>query len=164
MVTKRPSTLIKPSSEEMFWSKVNKTLGCWIWKGYVTKGGYGTLTVNSITTFAHRFSWELHNGPIPYGLYVLHKCDNPSCVNPSHLYLGTQADNLVDMVQRNRTWWGKVRPGVTQKNNKLFLYQREQIKDRFRKGESGVNLVMEFKVNPSLIQRIRMEAFRRVSK
>ena len=158
----RPTTLIRPSSEEMFWDKVNKTSGCWIWKGYITKGGYGTLTVNSITTFAHRFSWELHSGLIPFGFYILHNCDNPSCVNPNHLYLGTQADNLADMVQRNRTGWGKIRPGITYENSKLFLYQREQIKDRLRKGENVLSLATEFGVTSSLIYRIRLEAFRRV--
>ena len=69
--------------------------GCWLWLG-PTNRGYGSLWYSWIKSLAHRVSWELFRGPIPDGLYVLHKCDIKCCVNPDHLYVGTQADNIQD--------------------------------------------------------------------
>jgi hypothetical protein len=81
--------------------------GCHIWTGHVTRRGYGLLIDGQRSTKvvkrpAHRVSWELHNGPIPDGMSVLHKCDVPACVNPEHLFLGTQADNMRDMDAKGR--------------------------------------------------------------
>lgn len=90
-----------------FWKKVQKGQGCWIWTAYRDRKGYGQLRVNGICHYAHRFSWELHYGPIPDGLWVLHKCDNPACVNPKHLYLGKSENNIKDMVDRDRTAKGQ---------------------------------------------------------
>jgi len=89
-----------------FWAKVNKTPTCWLWTAHRHyRTGYGSFARGGQYgghVGAHRFSWELHNGPIPKGLSVLHKCDVPACVNPNHLFLGTQVDNLKDMVAKNR--------------------------------------------------------------
>lgn len=86
-----------------FWSKVRKSKGCWIWTAAASGvGDYGYFWSGSAMVRAHRFSWELHNGPIPEGLKVLHACDVPLCVNPSHLFLGTMQDNSDDMVQKGR--------------------------------------------------------------
>lgn len=88
--------------EIRFWEYVNKTDGCWLWTGHKTKG-YGAISSSSDKYIAaHRFSWILHNGNIPKGLCVLHRCDNPSCVNPDHLFLGTLKDNTQDMVSKGR--------------------------------------------------------------
>lgn len=90
--------------EIRFFSKV-KIAGlneCWEWQAYKNKFGYGLFNVNYYATMAHRVSWELNNGPIPKGLYVLHKCDNPCCVNPNHLWLGTYKDNMRDCVAKGR--------------------------------------------------------------
>lgn len=91
-------------SEERFWAKVDKRTDeeCWNWMGFKTKAGYGQLTVCQQLLYAHRFSWELKNGKVPEGRYLCHKCDNPSCVNPEHLYAGTQKDNMKDMSIRKR--------------------------------------------------------------
>jgi hypothetical protein len=78
--------------------------GCWLFIGSLGSNGYGKLKgVRARTTImAHRYSWEAHNGPIPRGLFVLHRCDQPSCVNPDHLFLGTHVDNMTDMVKKGR--------------------------------------------------------------
>jgi hypothetical protein len=76
---------------------------CWMWNGYRIKGRYGHFNAgNKKMLLAHRFSWVHFNGDIPEGLYVLHKCDVPYCVNPNHLFLGTQQDNMDDMVRKGR--------------------------------------------------------------
>lgn len=76
--------------------------GCWIWIGGKTSDGYGKFYLNGIKRRAHRVAWVIRNGQIPEGLNVLHNCDNPSCVNPDHLFLGTQIDNIIDMVSKGR--------------------------------------------------------------
>ncbi|RLB66252.1 MAG: hypothetical protein DRH08_06660 [Deltaproteobacteria bacterium] len=94
---------------ERFWNRVDKQAdnGCWEWQGHKGKGGYGTVRYGGKAVLAHRFSYELANGPIPKGYLIRHSCDNPACVNPEHLLAGTQADNMKDMVDRRR--WGDPR-------------------------------------------------------
>jgi hypothetical protein len=85
-----------------FWSRVNKTDTCWLWTGYVQAYGYGTLIIDKRMQMAHRVSYEMAYGPILPGLFCLHHCDTPACVRPDHLFLGTQGDNMRDMVSKNR--------------------------------------------------------------
>lgn len=91
--------------EIRFWLKVKKLKklnGCWIWKACRDKNGYGKMTVNTKDERAHRFSWKIHFGEIPEKYFVCHKCDNPSCVNPGHLFIGTARDNNRDMIIKKR--------------------------------------------------------------
>lgn len=79
--------------------------GCWLWSGGINERGYGIIGLGTRemgVAKAHRVSWEQHNGPLPDGANVLHKCDTPACVNPDHLFLGTLADNARDMVRKGR--------------------------------------------------------------
>lgn len=76
--------------------------GCWIWMLSLNADGYGSLCIDKMFKRAHRLSWELHKGEIPIGMSVLHKCDIPACVNPDHLFLGTQSDNMKDMYAKER--------------------------------------------------------------
>jgi len=98
---------------ERFWSKVDKdtSSGCWLWTAGKTPLGYGIFQVKTEKCMgwghwksvrAHRFAWELTYGLIPEGMNVLHKCDNPPCVRPTHLFLGTQKDNVRDMIHKGR--------------------------------------------------------------
>ncbi len=97
---------MKKTLKERFdekWIPVTET-GCWLWTAHVRTKGYGRIIVNCKVKHAHRVSWELHKGPIPDGLCVLHKCDVPSCVNPDHLWLGTDKDNTQDMIKKGRKY------------------------------------------------------------
>ncbi len=99
--------IITPAIER-FWKLVKKTETCWIWVGKgKSGGGYGQIKIKGKNVSAHRFSYELHNGRIPkgdgyHGTCVLHTCDNRLCVNPQHLWLGTNADNIHDMERKGR--------------------------------------------------------------
>lgn len=87
-----------------FWKHVKKTDQCWEWIGAVTrkKKGYGRINENGKMRVAHRVAYELCIGPIPEGMRVLHSCDNSRCVNPDHLFLGTQQDNMIDCSKKDR--------------------------------------------------------------
>lgn len=98
----------RESPEYRFWKHVRKTDGCWEWTGYLSRG-YGRLRLNDkrrSRVMAHRFSWELHRGPIPGGMLVCHHCDNPRCVRPDHLFIGTHSDNSLDSVAKGRNYKG----------------------------------------------------------
>ena len=148
-----PPRMANPA--ERFWPKVDKSGECWVWTGYRNPSGYGELHRGRRGTGmvrAHRFSWELANGPIPRGLCVLHRCDNPPCVNPDHLWLGTKADNQRDMASKGRgTKTGL--PGESNPNARLTRVEIHAI--RSASGESGNWLATKYGVTRNHIYTIR---------
>ena len=88
--------------ETRFWAKVVKTETCWLWRGATSAFGYGQLRIEGRIYPAHRLSYMWANGPIPDGLFVLHHCDVPQCVNPEHLWVGTASENSLEMVAHGR--------------------------------------------------------------
>ena len=92
---------------ERFFKYVKKSNGCWEWTGSKNWGGYGVIAPDhqpQKLILAHRASWIIHRGVIPVNLKVLHKCDKPQCVNPDHLWIGTQKENMRDMAKKSRQW------------------------------------------------------------
>lgn len=133
---------------ERFWKYVTKTEGdgCWEWTGHRTRLGYGRLKIGhrpkARSAEAYRISWEIHHGPIPEGLCVCHRCDNPPCVRPDHLFLGTHRDNMLDAAakgfmgraraERNgnaRLTWEIVRD--VRRLYATGLYSQKQLAERF---------------------------------
>ena len=137
-----------------FWAKVEfRANGCWEWTAAKMRGGYGCLrsSVNGTLTFAaHRHSYMLAHGPIPPGLMVCHHCDNPPCVNPAHLFLGTPAENSQDARAKGRT--------ATQEANgqsKLVRAQVDAIRSRYAAGGvSTWKLAREYGVSQKNIRKI----------
>jgi len=94
---------VKPTLPERFWAKVVMAEGCWLWIAGKSSRGYGVLGDGAGGSIqAHRASWEINFGPIPKGMCVCHRCDVPACVRPSHLFLGTQSENVADMIAKGR--------------------------------------------------------------
>lgn len=132
-----------------FWAKVIKGDECWLWTGAKNYNGYGAFRVNNRNQFPHRFSWELHSGSIPRGSFVCHSCDNPSCVNPKHLWLGSNSDNVHDMVRKRRHTFGERNPMSKLTEKEVLEIRRmgrlkslSQISRRFSLGISTVSQIL----------------------
>lgn len=132
------------SIDERFWSLVQKTDGCWEWLGS-TGRGYGLLAYQGQRHSAHVLSWVLHHGDVPAGLCVMHLCDNPGCVRPDHLVLGTQAANMIDKMRKRRG--GDV-------TRKLTYAIAQEIRDRILAGESRGVVSSEYGISLEMTHRI----------
>lgn len=126
---------------------VDPSSGCWIWTGALNPKGYGKLNINSKKLLAHRVSWLLFRGEIPTGMCICHKCDNPPCVNPGHLFLGTRADNSKDMVEKKRSLQGERAP-----SSKLNAVEVAEI---LSSSETLENLANRYGVSFKTISAIR---------
>lgn len=148
---------IRPATER-FWSKVDKSGECWLWTANKDRRGYGQFFWQGRPQIATHFAWELANGPIPDGLWVLHRCDVPSCVRVEHLFLGTHTDNMQDMIAKGRQ--GRVphdnySRGEHRWSARLTASQVLEIRERHAQGAATPNeLAAEFGVTASNIYAI----------
>lgn len=138
--------------EERFWSNVTKDApnSCWIWTGYRTSLGYGTL--GRARVVVHRFRYEIHRGPIPDGYFVCHNCpggDNQLCVNPDHLFLGLPADNSADMVRKGRSL-----KGDRNHQARITAEQVREIRQAWASGETQTSIAKRYPVNQRSISNI----------
>lgn len=147
-----------PPPEARFWASVEKTDECWVWTGKLNSGGYGMMTVDGRKVRAHRFSWELHNGPVPDTLFVLHNCpggDNRACVNPEHLWTGTHLDNITDCVKKGRNKYPRDTHGERNGHSKLTEREVCEIRRLYSEGVRQSDLARRFSVSQSTILDIR---------
>jgi HNH endonuclease len=125
--------------------------GCFLWTGAQHRQGYGSISVRGKTQLAHRISWQFYCGEIPDGIKVLHKCDNPPCVNPDHLFLGTQSDNMSDCGKKGRA------NKKGENNGRSILTRADAVAIRCAPQTYGVRvkLARRFGVTVSAVAQIR---------
>lgn len=141
-------------SKERFWTKVKKGKECWEWTGCFSDTGYGNFYAEGRLHLTHRYSWLLHNGLIPHGLCVLHKCDNRACVRPDHLFLGTKRDNTQDMLFKGRQRNLGILKGQQHGEAKLTNEDVMRIRSEVAAGRKQKDLAGELGVSISLISLI----------
>ena len=140
-----------------FWTHVNKTSSCWLWTGATNSVNYGMFYVRKRRVLAHRYSLEINGKKLTSKDVVAHKCDNSLCVNPDHLFIGTQADNLADMRKKGRgsfdgLKYGRGKRGETNANHKLTS---EQVIEIRKSTEKVGKLAKKLGVSHSVVSNIR---------
>lgn len=157
---------------ESFWARASIGDGCWEYRGRLNRYGYGTIRYRGVQQSTHRLAWTLARGSIPAGSCVLHHCDNPRCVRPSHLFLGSHADNMADKCAKGRAARGasvhRHRPppppvGERNPRAKLTWTAVAAIGEAIRGGATRAQVGRRFGVAPSTISRIATKkAWRRI--
>lgn len=142
--------IITDSVKRRFYNKVDVNMQ---WIGYKNNHGYGKIYVNDKKEFAHRISYTMHIGEIPKGMCVLHSCDDPGCVLPEHLHLGTHKDNAREMVERGRAKNGGHK-GERVGTAKLTERQVLEIRERYKQGQTQCNLATEYGVRQCTVSAI----------
>ncbi len=138
--------------EERFWSHVDKSGECWVWTGALyssPKWRYGKFYVAGKICAAHRVSYEIVIGPVDVGMCVLHRCDNPPCVRPDHLFLGSFADNSADMAKKGRSTFGERNPRA-----KLTDREVRAIRSSWDSGARRMDLAVRFNVSQQMVHNI----------
>jgi hypothetical protein len=153
-----------PSSIARFWTKVRFGLGCWEWQGARDRDGYGWFKHRKRMLYAHRFAWAISNGQRAGSLQVLHDCDNPSCVRPGHLRLGTNLDNRFDAQRKGRLATGdrngarlhpeRLRRGDAHGTSKISDAAVREIRHRYARGEKQQALADEFGISNQQVSNI----------
>jgi hypothetical protein len=143
------------TAEQRFWAKVDTSGECWVWTACKLPRGYGQFFHEGGKVYAHRFIWTVMHGDIPDDLEICHRCDNPSCVRPDHLFLGTRTDNMRDCVTKGRfrfhpfpkghPYMVKVRP------SKLTEVDVRAIRLQYKQGETITELARSFGVTRSCV-------------
>lgn len=137
---------------------VDNSSGCWNYSGRKDKNGYGIFAAKSLTASrrAHRISWIIYNGKIPKGMCVCHKCDNPTCVNPDHLFLGTIKDNNNDKMIKGRTPKGTshAHHGTNHPSSKVNEEQVKYIRNEYNRGKSVAEISKEMELRPVHVWKI----------
>ena len=144
---------LNETARNRFWAKVKKNSSCWEWTAGKTKFGYGTFNNGSGSRLAHRVSWVIENGPVPDGKLVCHTCDNPSCVNPKHLFVGTQSDNVCDMWAKGRGGAGAL-PGIENHRSKICDKDVVAIRARLDSGEYQRVIAKDYGLTQSNVSHI----------
>ena len=150
-----------------FWTRVDLIGNCWEWRGARNQSGYGTLSNSAgMPPLAHRASWVLHHGPIPQDADICHSCDNPSCVNPSHLWIGDAKSNGADMAAKGRSAFARYGNRITPSGEEHWTHRKPGLVKRgaahYRRidpmrgpiGEANGNA----KVTADIVRSIRLRA------
>jgi hypothetical protein len=151
---------MKKTPEERFWDKVLIGDGCWEWQGAKFASGYGHFYSGGKVLYAHRVAYELHHGVHPGEMFVCHRCDHPGCVRPSHLFLGTNTDNMRDMAAKGRQWLQKTPwlgpDNSGDRNGRARLTARDipYIREWARQGFSHEDIARAFNVTRSNVSFI----------
>lgn len=162
MDTARPLTLLGWKHETEFWDKTipEPNTGCWLWMGYYNDWGYGRWFKDGEQHRTHRIAYALTHGTVPSDKVVCHRCDNPPCCNPAHLFLGTHDDNRADMRRKGRAQWqqvgwtdrlprGAARPGARLNDDTV-----RSIRRRAASGESFVDIAASLDVSRTTILKV----------
>lgn len=150
--------------EQRFWAKTSKqSNGCWQWTGATDTKGYGRFHVWRMgTILAHRYAWQLTNGLIPEGMFACHRCDNPACVNPEHIFIGTAEENTRDMLTKQRHSRGESHGDKIRRadrgNRKLSPDDVVAIRAELKRGERQRDIARAFGISQGAVSQINRGA------